>query len=934
MQNLIQANREIIEEIKLTVRSMRVQNYFEGNLHAKRLFKKFSTVFDVLVANKDILNEMEDLFDEVEWTEIISETLAVQEQEDYVLLADLLEINWLARLVKIQTSMIMRITEGTGVVADCEYEGKKYFVEYTSVGSYTLKVVEEDRTYYLHSNNDPFEEGLEFAKEYANSETDTYIVYGFGLGYHIQALALMCPEAKIVVYERSEAVLEFANEYGAIDTSLPLYKNLEVVLDPEYDQVRERIKGIEVGSELVIHYPSLKNIDNPMVKKKIEEYFVSVSSIKNQRKFLDANFRKNIARKDENVDVLKSEFEGKSVVLVARGPSLADDIEGIKRIRSEVVIVAVYTVAEYLIDNGIIPDYMVVSDAQTNLNNEVKKEELNNIPLIYVSTAAANVIESHKGTNYILFQEGYNYAEDLAATENHMLFETGGSVATVILDMCIRFQCAKVTCVGLDLAFTGERSHVEGTRGRNVTQEEHERMVQDVRGNLVATQKNWDIYRRWIERRIDGICNIELVNASGGAYIHGMKHERIGRYGNIIVYYGKSAYNSTTTFVKHMMKHWDEMGYNVVELDINSEGVTSRLLNVLDNEFEFAFSMNGVTADLKLNDNTYLQDNIKAPFISMYVDHPLYNLIRLDTGLNNYHGLFVDENIVDYIKKYFKNIKTARMLPHGGDALEEDKLIAYEDRKIDVLFTGTYKDPEAILEEIGGLHRMGQVIVMNIVEQMISDNSITVDKALENFIKKNDIPLTDSEFKKYMDLTVYADSYIRALYRKLVVLALVKNGVKVSVFGAGWNKFDNSNPANLKIGGSVDADTCKELMANSKIVLNVMPWFKRGSHERVFDAMLSKAVCVSDESEYITKEFVDGENIVTYSLKDLSGFVDKVKNLLEDNEKAAKIAENGYNIAKEKHTWAARAEEIVRIANEINGKADDIECISHTEDNA
>ena len=329
MQNLIQANREIIEEIKLTVKCIREQNYFEGNLHAKRLFKKFSGVLDILVANKEVLNELELLFDEEEWIEIISETLAVQEQEDYVLLADLLEINWLARLVKLQTSLIMRITEGTGVVADCEYEGQKYFVEYTSVGSYTFRIKQEDKSFYHHSNHDPFEEALNFAKEYADTEIDTYVVYGFGLGYHIQALALMCPEAKIVVYERSEAVLEFANEYGAIDTSLPLYKNLEIILDPEYEQVRERIKNITTGTELLVHYPSLKNIDDGMVRRKIEEYFVSISSIKNQRKYLDANLRKNIARGDDNVDTLLPEFENKSVVMVARGPSLADDIEGI-----------------------------------------------------------------------------------------------------------------------------------------------------------------------------------------------------------------------------------------------------------------------------------------------------------------------------------------------------------------------------------------------------------------------------------------------------------------------------------------------------------------------------------------------------------------------------------------------------------------------------
>lgn len=920
MQNLIQKNKIVIEQIYAAIRSYRKQDYFNGNLQVKRMYKNFEEVFDILLGNKDVLNEYEEIVNEEEWISIITETKGAQESEDYVLLADLLEINWLMRLLKIQMSLIMRLTDGSGVVADCSDGDKKYIVEYTSTGSYTVKIEKGNTNFYLNSNNNPYEEAMLFADQYINTEADTYLVFGLGLGYHIRALAEKSPETNIIVYESDINVLRLADNFGELDMKRKIFKNVSIVSDPDFSQIRQALNNITESTEFLIHMPSLKNVENQLIKEKLEEYFVNLSSIKNQKKYLDANFKKNVLLGDENVDALLFEFQGKTVVLAARGPSLNEDIEGLKRVRDDVILVAVYSVAQLLLDNGIIPDYMVVSDAQTQLSNEIKNEELHKIPLIYVSTAAHNVVESHLGKRYILLQEGYVSSEDIAEQNGNMLFSTGGSVATVILDICIRFKCAKVICLGLDLAYTNGRSHAEGTRGIEEVEGTELRTVMDVNGNPISTRKNLDIYRKWIERRIEGITDIEFINASGGAFIKGMKHQRIGRLGNILVYYGQSSYKSMITFAQQLITAWELMGYNVAAINAREKDAGERLMSACRNKYDFIFSMNGILADTQFDDGSYVQNYLHTPFIAMMVDHPIYFADRLESKLTDYRVLLTDRNHVDYVKQYYPNVTEAYMLPHGGMGVSPEQITPYGYRKLDVLFSGSYTEPDDILQSVSSLPGKGQVIVMNIIEQMIKDTDVTAELALKEFLRENEISASNTEFKQYMELAMFSDRYIRALYRKLVLMALVSNGIKVHVFGNGWNRFKSSNPGNIIIGGSIDPAKCMELMANAKIVLNVMPWFKRGSHERVFNAMMNGAISLTDKSEYLEKEFTDGEDIVFYDIKNLSGMVNKVKYLLAHDDEAEQIALRGYEKASEKHTWKIRAEQIIHLANEINGK--------------
>ena len=103
-----------------------------------------------------------------------------------------------------------------------------------------------------------------------------------------------------------------------------------------------------------------------------------------------------------------------------------------------------------------------------------------------------------------------------------------------------------------------------------------------------------------------------------------------------------------------------------------------------------------------------------------------------------------------------------------------------------------------------------------------------------------------------------------------------------------------------------------EAMENAKIVVNVMPWFKDGTHDRVFNAVLNGAVSVSDISRFQTEEMPEGCGAVYYDLEHINELPEKVRNLLSDTDKLQKIADTGYEAAIKKHTWENRADILLK----------------------
>ena len=354
-------------------------------------------------------------------------------------------------------------------------------------------------------------------------EKSEYIIYGYGLGYHVKELSNLDRNIKIEIYESDINIIQLACVYTEL-TSISNNPNINLIYDPDFSKIFNRIKSLGSDTEFVIHYPSLRNIKNPSIRKSMENYFIQYSSMNNQRRLLNGNFNENILNYDSMMNELRETFSGRDLYIVASGPSLDKNFMQLREIRKNAIILATGTVLKKLINAGITPDYFIVTDANSRVYEQISGFENIQVPMLLLSTAFKDFAKKYQGKKYMICQKDYSKAEKYASLKGDMLFETGGSVSTTALDIGISFGCRRIIFVGLDLAYTDNFVHANDTSQRDLICTEGLWQVEDIYGNMVYTNRTLDIYRGWIEKRIRGVENVEFIDATeGGAKIQGMK---------------------------------------------------------------------------------------------------------------------------------------------------------------------------------------------------------------------------------------------------------------------------------------------------------------------------------------------------------------------------------------------------------------------------
>lgn len=541
LQQTLTANSVLIELIDKIIFCIHMQNYDKA-LHTS------AELISCLTAGLGQLQDVVGIERTEELNRILEGIFAAQNNKDYILQADLYELQLRRYFIEIQEDIISSegfayddttfeknrdlIRQTDSELYELLYQGTSpfdlgemgYEVEFSSCGLMTAALTDAAGRYYLHSNNRVSQEAFTLAASWYDEEVVQYIVYGFGLGYHIKELLQLDGNIHIEVYEADLNVLKLAAAY----TELGLFMKhpmVRIIYDPKHTKMLGRLKELKEDERFIIHYPSLRNVRIGNIKQKLENYFIQYSSLKNQIKLLNGNFRENIMHYNGFAEELREHFQNKDLYIIAAGPSLDKNFRLLKEVnRSEGIILATGTVYRKLLTAGISPDYFIVTDANERVYAQIAGLEESKIPMLYLSTAYKGFALHYQGKKYIIFQKDYSKAEDYANKHNIMLNRGGGSVSTVALDVGISFGCRRIIFLGLDLAYTGNFCHASETSLRSSKPSPDQRIVTDINGDAVYTGITLDMYRHWIEERICGEEGIEFIDATeGGARVAGMR---------------------------------------------------------------------------------------------------------------------------------------------------------------------------------------------------------------------------------------------------------------------------------------------------------------------------------------------------------------------------------------------------------------------------
>lgn len=553
---LYELNSQLQYHCRCAVYVLRCQNYYAGMQRIQYIHVLLESFISKVLQNEQVLDgSMLDLL-----AQSLKSTIAAQEIEDYVLLADVLELHLLADLIHIQNTLREKIDFQNVEVKNWESNieilaqkdrqfaedlknvrnmiCKKYgeselsvWQEPTNSGAQTLATKDEKGTYYFHSNVDPYYEAWQFANWYYNPAKKEYVVYGLGLGYHIEALANMDESIKIRVFEQDIYVI-YNFLCSRNQSSLLNNVNVHIIYDPKLKKLSDCLINSAV---VIMHHPSLRHTKQKTIRERMEYMFIRDSGIHNQHNLMASNFRENQLNCKNNVDELSEQFRNKKVVIVAAGPSLDKNVNLLKQKPSDVLIVSTGTVFHKLMQLGIDVDYVIVSDAQPTIRSQFCRDFDKHVPILVLSTASKCVAAEYAGEKYIIYQKDYDLSENEANRSGHRVYETGGSVSTTALDVCLKFECLSVAYIGLDLAYTDNKGHAGGTTGTEEIDTTGMKLVpgyeteKTIAGNMMVKEIKlpsshlFDMYRQWIERRVMRTTIPVFDATEGGSIVKGLE---------------------------------------------------------------------------------------------------------------------------------------------------------------------------------------------------------------------------------------------------------------------------------------------------------------------------------------------------------------------------------------------------------------------------
>lgn len=341
---------------------------------------------------------------------------------------------------------------------------------------------------------------------------------------------------------------------------------------------------------------------------------------------------------------------------------------------------------------------------------------------------------------------------------------------------------------------------------------------------------------------------------------------------------------------------------------VHTERIVEINDDIVSKHYDAFIGLNRSEPAFVAEDGSYFMDSyFGCPFFNILVDAPYSHYPSLHAHMENLYVILLDNGYVEYCKKNYPDCKSVEMgylLGHTGG--QNGNLIPYEKRGIDILFTGTYRESDYFRRTFLASQCSDEEknAFLYMIENGIKCPHKTIESLFRDYLMLNMAEIDTAEFVRIMsNVGVYADIYLRSYWREKVIDSLADSGMNITLAGSCWEEYFQKTPKNVTLLGEMNMESTGNLTANAKILLNVMPWFKDGLHDRIPTAMHNGAVCVTDSSSYIDMHFQDGENIVLYQLDNLGELPDKCQYLLEHPKEAASIARAGKEKAGREYTW-------------------------------
>lgn len=407
----------------------------------------------------------------------------------------------------------------------------------------TVRVISSNGKWiFLHSSVDPLKEAQKIAGTISTEPGKIIVVYGFALGYLVEALLEMVDERNLLFIIEPDRDL-FFTAMGTRDLShLINSENVCLVVGDTSKKIGDSFFSVYdvtkykeiVMTGLLGHqtvYAAFYHKSIQCIKDVVNARLLNLATMIKMGPEFISNSILNLASYCTNpgISSLFNKFEGKPAIIVSAGPSLNKNIQLLKNAKGKAAILAVGTAVKALLRWGIEPDFIFSIDPQ-HLNYELHFNDVDMRGAALVSEIQSHhmIFENHHGP---IFVSGdvpiLKWFGD--CIENKGKIETGGSVANNAFATAYKMGTNPIILVGQDLAYARDgHSHAAGTNYADRIYTGGENLnyfnIKANDGGEILTDRAFYQFLIFFELWIEKYPERTYINATeGGALIQGTK---------------------------------------------------------------------------------------------------------------------------------------------------------------------------------------------------------------------------------------------------------------------------------------------------------------------------------------------------------------------------------------------------------------------------
>jgi hypothetical protein len=354
---------------------------------------------------------------------------------------------------------------------------EKIKIEETRNGHPNLVIQIKDQGLRIYSKYDPYLEVNRWLDQLESeiAEKQQVLLFGLGLGYHLEGLLERYPDKLFYIIEPDMEVF-----LALIET-----RDMEPILR------HKNIASLSVGSDSAIFYSTI-NIILDHVRSSFSfvimpfyerNYITDIKKLKTIASEVLLTYRGNLATylmtaekwmeniirnyprvlASSDLSILKDKFADIPAIIVGSGPSLKEDIETIRKLQPHCIVISAGTSLQALSKNGIAPDLSVSIDGNYSNYIAFKDIDMENIPLLFSGTVHHSILnKEHLNTLYVSISldtvTSYLHPDSQSIPSVY----TTASVTGTAIQAAAYMGCNPIVLAGQDMSYPNDTYYTEG----------------------------------------------------------------------------------------------------------------------------------------------------------------------------------------------------------------------------------------------------------------------------------------------------------------------------------------------------------------------------------------------------------------------------------------------------------------------------------------